>query len=140
MKNNLSQVIDIFENQIPANKSLGLKVVSISEGKVEAFVSFREEFIGDYRQGFWHGGILAAIADAVGGLAGFTTFKSANDKINTIDMRIDYLTPAILEDIHVSVKLIKVGKRIINADVVLYQSDINKPVAVARCAYSILRQ
>ena len=52
MKNNLSQVIDIFENQIPANKSLGLKVVSISEGKVEAFVSFREEFIGDYRQGF----------------------------------------------------------------------------------------
>ena len=55
-------------------------------------------------------------------------------------MRIDYLTPAILEDIHVSVKLIKVGKRIINADVVLYQSDINKPVAVARCAYSILRQ
>jgi uncharacterized protein (TIGR00369 family) len=139
MKNHLEQVIEIFEKQIPANKLLGLKVISISAQKTEVFVPFKPEFIGDYRQGFWHGGILASIADAAGGLAGFITLSSPEDKINTIDMRIDYLTPAILEDINVSVKLIKVGKRILNADVVLYQSNIYKPVAVARCAYSILR-
>lgn len=139
MKNHLTEVIEIFEQQIPANKLLGLKVVAINDDNIEVFVPFRNEFIGDYRQGFWHGGILANIADAAGGLAGFITLNSPDDKINTIDMRIDYLTPAILEDIHVTVKLIKVGKRILNTDVVLYQSDINKPVAVARCAYSLLR-
>jgi len=139
MKHHLKEVIEIFENKIPANKSLGLKIVTINDDSIDVFVPFRNEFIGDYRQGFWHGGILANIADAVGGLAGFITLSPPEDKINTIDMRIDYLTPAILEDINVSVKLIKVGKRILNADVVLYQSDINKPVAVARCAYSILR-
>jgi len=139
MKHHLTEVIEIFENQIPANKLLGLKVVSINDDNIEVFVPFRNEFIGDYRQGFWHGGILASIADAAGGLAGFITLSSPEDKINTIDMRIDYLAPAILEDINVSVKLIKVGKRILNADVVLYQSDIHKPVAVARCAYSLLR-
>ncbi len=139
MKNNLQQLIDIFENQIPANKMLGMKVLNISVGKVEVFVPFRDEFIGDYRQGFWHGGILASVADAAGGLAGFTTLGSPDDKINTIDMRIDYLSPAIKTDIFVEVNLIKVGKRILNADVLLYQSDKNKPVAVARCAYSVLR-
>ncbi len=140
MKDNSSQIIEIFEEQIPANKMLGMKVVNISVGKVEVFVPFRNEFIGDFRQGFWHGGILASIADAAGGLAGFTTLSSPADKINTIDMRIDYVAPAIKEDIKVCVNLIKVGKRIINADVVLYQKNIDKPVAVARCAYSVLRK
>jgi len=140
MKNHLSQIIEIFEEQIPANKMLGMKVINISVAKVEVLIPFRNDFVGDYRQGFWHGGILASIADAAGGLAGFTTLNSPEDKINTIDMRIDYLTPAILEDVKVSVKLIKVGKRIINADVILYQKNIKNPVAVARCSYSILRK
>ena len=139
MKDRLDEVIKIFENQIPANKLLGLKIVSITEGKVAIYVPFKNEFIGDYRQGFWHGGILAAVADAAGGVAGFTTLSHPDDKINTIDMRIDYLKPAVLEDIHTVVNLIKVGKRIINADVILYQKDIKNPVAVARCAYSVLR-
>ena len=139
MKSHLSQIAEIFENQIPTNKFLGLKIAAIKEGKVEINVPFRQEFIGDYRQGFWHGGILAAIADAAGGVAGFTTLSHPEDKINTIDMRIDYLNPAILEDIHATVNLNKVGKRIINADVVLYQNDVNSPVAIARCAYSVLR-
>ena len=139
MKNNLNQLIDIFENQIPANKMIGMKVDQISVGKVKVHVPYQEMFIGDYRQGFWHGGILASIADAAGGLAGFTTLTSPEDKINTIDMRIDYLAPADKSDIFVEVNLIKVGKRILNADVVLYQKDIHNPVAVARCAYSALR-
>ncbi len=138
MKEHLSQLIDIFENQIPANKMIGMKVLSISVGKVEIKVPFKDEFIGDYRQGFWHGGILASIADAAGGLAGFTTLGSPTDKINTIDMHINYLTPAVKSDILIEVNLIKVGKRILNADVVMYQTDKNSPVAVARCAYSVL--
>jgi len=138
MKDRVDEVINIFENQIPANKMLGMKVVSVSTDKVEVFIPFKNDFIGDYRQGFWHGGILASVADAAGGLAGFMTLKTPNDKINTIDMRIDYLKPAVKEDIKVCVNLIKVGKRIINADVVLYQKDIRQPVAVARCAYSVL--
>ena len=139
MKDHLNQLIDIFENQIPANNMFGMKVLSISVGKVEVFVPFKAEFIGDYRQGFWHGGILASIADAAGGLAGFTTLNSPADKINTIDMRIDYLAPAIKADVFVEVTLIKVGKRILNADVIIYQADKNNPVAVARCAYSLLK-
>ncbi len=139
MKDHLKQLIDIFENQIPANKMIGMKVLKLSIGKVEIYVPFKEDFIGDYRQGFWHGGILASIADAAGGLAGFTTLSSPADKINTIDMRIDYLTPAIKADVFVMVNLIKVGKRILNADVFLYQTDIKNPIAVARCAYSVLK-
>lgn len=139
MKNDLHQLIDIFESKIPANKLLGLKIDSLSVGKVSVHVPFKEAFIGDYRQGYWHGGILATIADAAAGLAGFTTLTSPDDRINTIDMRIDFLTPAVRTDIFAEVTLIKVGKRIINADVSLYQTDKQKPVAVARCAFSVLK-
>jgi len=102
-------------------------------------VPFKEEFIGDFGQGLWHGGILASIADTAGRLAGATTLTNEKDKINTIDMRIDYLNPAIKKPIYVVVKLIKIGKRIIKANVNLFQENKEESVAAARCAYSVLR-
>jgi len=138
-KNKIEKIRYVFQNLIPANKIFGIVIDKIDEGKVELHVPFKEEFIGDFRQGLWHGGILASIADTAGGLAGATTLTSEKDKINTIDMRIDYLNPAYKKPIYVSVKLIKVGKRVIKTDVTLFQEDKDKPVAVARCAYSVLR-
>ena len=99
--------------ELPVNKLLGIEADSIKEGYVEVRVPFKNEFVGDFRRGLWHGGILASIADTAGRLAGATTLTNEKDKINTIDMRIDYLNPAIKKPIYVVVKLIKIGKRII---------------------------
>ena len=90
-------------------------------------------------QGRWHGGILASIADTAGGIAGVTVLNYADDRLNTIDMRIDYLHAAIKADIYAKAKIIKNGKTIIKADVELFQNDKEEPVALARCVYSVLR-
>ncbi|MBK8293189.1 MAG: hypothetical protein IPK96_21910 [Flammeovirgaceae bacterium] len=55
---------------MPANKILCLKIVEITAGSVHILVPFKEEFIGDFIQGRWHGGILAAIADTAEGWLG----------------------------------------------------------------------
>jgi len=125
--------------ELPVNKLLGIEADSIKEGYVEVRVPFKNEFVGDFRRGLWHGGILASIADTVGGMVAFS-LAHLHDQINTIDMRIDYLYGAVEEDIYGTGVLVKSGKRIILVDVKLFQKHQEEPVAVARCAYSILRK
>src|SRR5258706_16108336 len=128
-----------IEQLMPANKILGIEVVEIKAGYALLRVPFKEDFIGDFIQGRWHGGFLASIADTAGGVAGTTALNSPLDRINTIDMRMDYLHGAVKKDIYAKARIIKNGKRIIKVDVELFQDEREEPVALARCCYSILR-
>ena len=127
-----------FENQMPANKYLGLKILDLKEGFAKIHIPFKEEFIGDYLQKRWHGGIQASIADSAGGIVALTSMQNFNDKVNTIDIRVDYLHGSEPKDLFAEAEIIKDGKRIIKVDVKLYHSK-EKIIAVARCACSILR-
>ncbi|MBU0529545.1 PaaI family thioesterase [bacterium] len=138
-KLNLAKVKDIIENKMPVNKLFGLEVVEIEVGYVKLHVPFKEEFIGDALQKLWHGGILAGIADTAGGIAAATTTYFPHDKINTIDIRIDFLKGATNKDIYVVADVIKVGKRIINADIKVFHED-GDLITVARASYSVLRK
>ena len=127
-----------FENQMPANKYLGLKILELKEGFAKIHIPFKEEFIGDYLQKRWHGGIQASIADSAGGIVALTSMQNFNDKVNTIDIRVDYLHGSEPKDLFAEAEIIKDGKRIIKVDVKLYHTK-EKIIAVARCAFSILR-
>ncbi len=124
---------------MPANKLLGVIMIKLDEGYAEVRVPFQKLFIGDFRRGLWHGGILASIADTVGGMVAFSLAR-LSDQVNTIDMRIDYLHGAVEDDVYGTGTLLKTGKRIILVDVELFQKHQEEPIAVARCAYSILRK
>jgi uncharacterized protein (TIGR00369 family) len=129
-----------IEDLMPANKILGIQIIEIKSGYTLIRVPFKEEFIGDFIQSRWHGGFLASIADTAGGVAGATVLNSPLDKLNTIDMRIDYLHGAVKGDVYAKAKIIKNGKTIIKADVELFQNEKEEPVALARCVYSVLRR
>lgn len=136
---NYSYLKQAIENVMPVNKILGLRIIEIRLGYVYIQVPFKDEFIGDFIQKRWHGGILASIADTAGGVVGATVLNSTQDKLNTIDMRIDYLHGAIIGDVFAEAKIIKNGKTIIKVDIELFQNDRKNPVAIARCVYSVLR-
>jgi len=135
----LATLKQIIEEMMPVNKILGMEIRKLEEGFAEVCIPFKEEFIGDFSRGLWHGGILASIADSTGGLVALS-LAMPGDKVNTIDMRIDYLHGAIEKDIFAVSHLVKSGKRVIVADVKLFQKHQEEPVAVARCAFSILRK
>jgi len=128
----------IFQDQMPANKYLGLKIESLKVGYAKIHIPFKDEFIGDFFQNRWHGGILASIADTAGGIAAVSTVESMQDKVSTIDMRIDYLNGSEPRDLYAEAEMIKNGKRIVKVDVKIYHEK-EKIIAVGRCAYSILR-
>lgn len=127
-----------IEQHMPANRIFGFKILDLKEGFAKIHVPFKEDFIGDFLQGLWHGGIIASVADSAAGIAASTVLTDARDKLNTIDLRIDYLSGAIKEDIYAEAELLKVGKRIIKVDVKLYQES-KGTVAIARGAFSLLK-
>ncbi len=140
---NEQEKLDLIKHGIhelmPANKILGIEIIEIKSGYTLLRVPFKDDFIGDFIQGRWHGGFLASIADTAGGIAGTTALHSPLDRINTIDMRMDYLHGAVKKDIYAKARTIKNGKTIIKVDVELYQDENQEPVALARCVYSELR-
>jgi uncharacterized protein (TIGR00369 family) len=127
-----------IEQHMPANRIFGFKILELKDGYAKIHVPFKEDFIGDFIQGLWHGGILASVADSAAGIAASTVLTDARDKLNTIDLRIDYLKGAVKEDLYAEAELLKVGKRIIKADVKIYQAS-RGTVAIARGAFSLLK-
>ncbi len=127
-----------IENQMPANKLLGLEILELQEGYTKIHIPFKEEFIGDFIQKRWHGGIQASIADTAGGIAAMTTMTQITDKVSTIDMRVDYLHGSEPKDFYAEAEIIKNGKRIVKVDIKLYHEKENI-IAVARCVFSVLR-
>lgn len=137
MQDNLALLKNVFENKMPVNKFLGLIVLELETGFTKIHIPFKEEFIGDFRQNRWHGGIQASIADSAGGIAAMSNISFLSQNVNTIDMRIDYLHGSEPKDFFAEAKILKNGKRIIIVDIELYHEK-SKIIAVARCSFSVL--
>jgi uncharacterized protein (TIGR00369 family) len=101
---------------------------------------FREELIGNFLSRNWHGGMIAAALDAVGGAVGMATLTSAEERIATIDLRIDYLRSTGPSDLVVLAHLTRSGNRIVSTDMEAWQENEQKLVAKGRAMYSVYRK
>ena len=135
----LDAVARFMAERIPFNRVLGVQIVEISRGRTVFAVPFRPELVGDPERPALHGGVLSAVADAAGGCAVWTTIGD-QDRVSTIDLRIDYLRPARLETFHATATVLRVGNRVGVVDVVLsHPGAPEEPLAEAKGVYSIRR-
>ena len=137
LQNNFQLIKTTFEETIPMHKFLGLKIELLEKSFVRISVPFRKELVGDFRNNRWHGGVTATVMDSVGGVIGATHFTSLDDKIATIDLRIDYLRGAEPEAIMVEGKIIRFGNRILVARMKAFQND--KLIAEGKGVYNFIR-
>lgn len=94
---------DIYENQMPFDRLLGIRVAALSWDEVKVRIDMREELIGNFVRGILHGGVISSVLDLTGGLiASVELIKHLHDKgleelgrrltrVGTIDLRVDYL-------------------------------------------------
>jgi uncharacterized protein (TIGR00369 family) len=130
---------DIIENGLPFNKWLGIKVVELSEGRVQLCIPFKPELVGDPRRPALHGGVLTTLVDVSGGFAVWTSCH-LEDRIATIDLSVDYLRPAGAKNLYAEASVRLLGNRVGNAHVVLWsEDDPDRHVAVGRAVYNIRR-
>lgn len=135
----LAFVRRLMTERIPFNRVLGIEVREVAVGRAVLAVPFRDELIGDPDRPALHGGVLSAVADTAGGCAVWTQVRET-DRISTIDLRVDYLRPARLEELVVVATVLRVGNRVGVANVLLFHpSAPEAPVAEAKGVYSVKR-
>ncbi len=114
----------IFEERIVFNQVLGLRITNIQADLVEAAIAMREDLIGHYAHRRMHGGVISAGLDAMGGLAVMAAIGARHmdealekrllrfNKLGTIDLRVDYLRPAIGETFMLRAQVMRLGSRV----------------------------
>ncbi len=115
---------NIFEDRIVFNRVLGLNITSLRPERVVATIAMKPELIGHYAHNRLHGGVISAGLDAMGGLAcmaaiGARHMNEAPDqrllrfaKLGTIDLRVDYLRPAVGEWFELRAEVMRLGSRV----------------------------
>ncbi len=118
------RLIKLAEEEIPIHKHFGLKVEIVEKDFIKVRVPFRKDLVGDIRTNHWHGVNIATILDSVGGAIGIANFNSSEDKLSTIDLRVDYLRFADGNDLVFEGKLARMGNRIMATKMKAFQEDV----------------
>ncbi len=104
LKDRLAIVHQVFQD-LPFNRLLGLTVSHINGDGAGFNFDMNETLVGNIVHGMLHGGVIATVLDATGGLTAtastMTRLAGASKediqmkihKIGTIDLRVDYLRP-----------------------------------------------
>ncbi|NCC23663.1 MAG: PaaI family thioesterase [Deltaproteobacteria bacterium] len=130
----------LIEEGIPFNAFLGLKVLHLEPGDCRLLLPFRSEFVGDARRGALHGGVISTLIDVCGG---FTVWSRGHvdDRVATIDLRVDYLMPAVDGDIVAHGRLRLLGNRVGNAQVEVFSREHpDRLLAEGKGVYNIRRR
>lgn len=133
------QMTEFMETVIPYNAFLGLKVDEVREGFARLRLPFRPEFVGDVRRPAQHGGLISFLVDTCGGVAVWTCC-CLEDRIATIDLRVDYLRPAPPDDLVAEAEVRLLGNRVGNATVRIFAAgNPEETVAEGRGVYNVRR-
>lgn len=117
----------IFDEMIPFNRVLGLKITSLKADGVTGRIDMRPELIGHFVAQRLHGGVISAGLDATAGVAVMAAIGARHmdeaplqrlhrfGKLGTIDLRIDYLRPATGDYFELRANVMRLGSRVATA-------------------------
>lgn len=111
-------------------KALNLKIEDVAKGRVLARLPWQEELVGDPVNRILHGGCITTLIDSACGYALFAWQERLPD-IATLDLRIDYLKPAVPDkDVLAVAEVYRVTQSIAFLRASAYQTE-GDPVANA---------
>ena len=143
-----NRIQDIFNEKIPFNKILGLKVESIEYNKVSITFEMRHELIGNYLRGSLHGGVISSVIDVTGGLSAFIGIQQKRQlnnlaskldmfkKLGTIDLRIDYLQPGLGRKFMATGYTLRTGNKFAVTRIEL-KNELNELIAAGTGSYIV---
>ena len=134
-----------FEQMIPFNRVLGLKIDSLDPKAPRLRFDMRPELVGNPVRQILHGGVISATLDVVGGLAialaslaeqGRGDARAAFPDIGTIDLRIDYLRPGRGKYFIATGRVVRLGGRVAVVHMELV-NDTGEQIATGSAAYIV---
>ena len=138
----------IFDDNIPFNQVLGLKITSLAPERVAGRIEMKPELVGSYAHGRLHGGVISAGLDSMAGLAVMAAIGARHmdeapaqrlqrfTKLGTIDLRIDYLRPSIGRSFELRAEVMRLGSRVASTRMEFFGAD-GKLLASGAGAYIV---
>jgi uncharacterized protein (TIGR00369 family) len=138
----------LYEERLPFNRVLGIRVTSVDSDGGTMAISMREELIGNVFHRTLHGGVISSVLDAVGGLTASASLaaraaglseekvKAMFAQVGTIDLRVDYLRPGRGERFTASGRIMRSGRKVAVVRMEMH-ADEDLLVAVGTGTYMI---
>ena len=114
---------------------LGLKVNAIHNDGIELTATWREEWVVNPERRYTHGGVLAALIDLA---ADWAMIKTLGRPVPTIDLRVDFHSPAMPGDLTCHGKVVKVGSQFSSSESFVFDTS-GKLLASGRGTYFTAR-
>ena len=125
----------IFDEMIPFNRLLGLKITSLKADGVKGRIEMRPELIGHFISQRLHGGVISSGLDAMAGVAVMAAIGARHmdeapaqrlhrfGRLGTIDLRIDYLRPAMGAHFELRANVLRLGSRVATTRMEFFGED-----------------
>jgi uncharacterized protein (TIGR00369 family) len=132
MSENVSaQRVQELITRAPFHQWLGLEVIALHPDGIELKATWREEWVVNPERRYTHGGVLAALIDLA---ADYALVSRTGRGVPTIDMRIDYHSPAMPGDLTLRGNVIKWGSQFSVAEAQIFDQQ-GKLLASGRGTY-----
>ena len=138
----------MYEEKIPFNKDLGMKIESMEPDDIRVKFQMEDRLIGNYMRSVLHGGVISSVLDATGGLIAtigllekmseqpIEEFEKRFRRMGTIDLRIDFLRPGLGKYFIASGSIMRTGRRVSVTRMELH-NDENLLIAVGTGTYVV---
>ena len=113
----------------------GFLVERVDEGYFESKLRIRKEH--SQQDGFVHAGVIATMADHTAGYSAYTLVPD-DHRILTIEFKINYLRPAIGEEIVCRSKVINSGRKIIISESEIYSLNRGEEKMVSKAIVTLM--
>ena len=144
----LAALHTLFEERIAFNRVIGLRLDAIAADHATGHLGMRPELIGHDLHERLHGGVISAALDAMAGVATMAALGARHRdeppaermrrfaKLGTIDLRIDYLRPAIGARFDVRSDVLRLGSRVASTRMEM-RDEAGKVLATGSAAYIV---
>ena len=132
----LNNLQTFFQQNVPFSQFIGLEIDSVEEGYSKISLEAGHNLSNSL--GVVHGGVLSLLADFSGAIS-IRTILGTKVTFSTVELKINYLEPAVLGEIFAEGRVIRCGSTIAVTSVDIRDS-MEKLVATGLATYMISRR
>jgi uncharacterized protein (TIGR00369 family) len=119
----------------PFMELLGVRISSVVAGKVEMRLPYRNDLT--QHDGYFHGGVIATLADNAGGAASYTQLPPGKGAL-TVELKVNLLSPGLGEELVARGEVVRFGQRLIVSRSDVYSVRAGVETHCATCLMTLI--